>query len=54
MEEIIASQIVGLGTCPVFDWGASCTYWNWAFWVGVVVGAVGGIVCFFLKPMQPQ
>jgi len=54
MEQIIANQIAQFGVCPLFDWDAACSYWHWVFCAGLVVGAVGGILCFFLKPMEPH
>jgi len=27
-----------------------CACWGWGFWLGVLVGIVGAVVLFFMKP----
>jgi hypothetical protein len=52
METVILNSIVQAGGMDPGSWDIICRFWQWAFWIGFVVGAVGGIFGLFMKPLE--
>lgn len=52
MESFISNAIIQGGSVPTCNWGDLCSYWQWTFWAGFVVGIVGAIACFWMKPTE--
>lgn len=50
MENMLANELVQVSCLSTGTWAALCSYWNWAFWLGFVVGVVGAVIGFFMKP----
>jgi hypothetical protein len=50
MENILANEVIQVSCISAGTWAALCSYWHWAFWLGVVVGVVGALIGFFMKP----
>lgn len=49
MENFVSNVLVQATSAPCDSWSLVCTFWNWSFWIGLVVGIVGSIVSLFLK-----
>jgi hypothetical protein len=49
MENFVSNALVQAASVPNDSCNMLCTFWNWSFWIGLVVGIVGSIVSLFLK-----
>ena len=52
METIILNSMVQAGVITPEIWDVLCRFWQWAFWIGVVVGAAGAVLGLFMKPLE--
>jgi hypothetical protein len=50
MENMLANELIQVSGTSTGTWLALCSYWHWGFWLGFVVGVVGALVGFFMKP----
>lgn len=49
METMLAAGLIQATCLPEGASGLLCVYWNWAFWIGVVLGLVGAVVGLLKK-----
>lgn len=52
MESLIAQALIQGGALETCSWGSIGNYLCWTFWIGVTLGIVGTIACFFMKPAE--
>ncbi|MEJ2718403.1 MAG: hypothetical protein P8182_14920 [Deltaproteobacteria bacterium] len=52
MEQLIVQSIVQGGGVASDWWSCLGDYWQWSFWIGVLVGLVGTVVLFLFKPVE--
>ena len=50
METMLSTAMVQAASLPGGIGGTACLYWDLAFWIGFLLGLVGAIVGFFMKP----
>jgi hypothetical protein len=51
MENLFFEVMVSGSSAPG-PWNGICAYWDWIFWIGVLVGIVGSAVLLFGKSAQ--
>ena len=49
MHEMLARLFIQANADSICSWGNTCIYWDWGFWLGAIVGIVGGIVLYLSK-----
>lgn len=52
METFILNATVLAGGMTPESWDALCRFWQWAFWIGVIVGAAGAVLGLFMRRLQ--
>jgi len=52
MEQLLVQAIVQKTDIVRTGWSSLCSYWEWGFWVGVVIGLVGAGVLYLMKPVD--
>jgi hypothetical protein len=52
MEWIIAQALIQGTESSAGGWWGSCWYWDWGFWISVLIGIVGSVIMLFMKPAQ--
>ncbi len=52
MESLLVQALMQAGAGAEPGWVDWCSYWDWVFWIGALVGLVGAVVLFFLRPVD--
>jgi len=52
MESFFSNCLIQAAFLSPETWTGICNYWQWTFWLGVILGVAGSVVCLFLK--RPQ
>lgn len=52
MEDVLFQAVVHGASAVPGELSDYWRFWRWVFWVGCLVGVIGGIVLFFKKPVE--